>query len=98
MLCLAGTLSRNLYEHEMTQMKNFYTSFDIEEAKRPEKNISKSKKSLYKWLKKRVLNFSFKKHTSIVQMTQYDVEKSLLIVNGWKNGYIVHFTYNSSTS
>jgi hypothetical protein len=105
MLCLAGTLSRILYEHEMTQMKNFYTSFDIENNevdKRPEKNISKSrsKKSLYKWLKKRVLHFGFKKRTPIVQMTQYNVEKISPYrkwLEKWAAYAIAHFTYNPST-
>ncbi|GBB83189.1 hypothetical protein RclHR1_00010071 [Rhizophagus clarus] len=108
MLCLAGTLSRILYEFEMAQMTNFYNgiiSSDIEnneETKRPEKSTSKSrpKRSLYKWLKKRVLHFNFKKRTPIVQMTQYDFEKispHRKWLEKWATYAIAHFTYNSST-
>src|SRR4051812_27513035 len=83
MLCLAGTLGRILYEYEMTQMTHFYneiSSTDIEnnkETKRPKNRAPKpnTKRSLYKWLKKRVLHFNFQKRTPTVQMTQYDDEK-----------------------
>ncbi|CAB4394655.1 unnamed protein product [Rhizophagus irregularis] len=107
MLCLAGTLSRILYEYEMAQITNFYNeiiSSDIEnneETKRPEKSTSKprSKRSLYKWLKKRVLHFSFKKRTSIVQMTQYDEKISPYRkwLEKWAAYAIAHFTYNTGT-
>ncbi|PKY50257.1 hypothetical protein RhiirA4_466637, partial [Rhizophagus irregularis] len=108
MLCLAGTLSRILYEYEMAQITNFYNeiiSSDIEnneETKRPEKSTSKSrsKRSLYKWLKKRVLHFSFEKRTSIVQMTQYDDEKISPYrkwLEKWAACAIAHFTYNTGT-
>ncbi|PKY57382.1 hypothetical protein RhiirA4_509810 [Rhizophagus irregularis] len=107
MLCLAGTLSRILYEYEMAQITSFYNeiiSSDIEnneETNRPEKSTSKSrsKRSLYKWLKKRVLHFSFKKRTSIVQMTQYDEKISPYRkwLEKWAAYAIAHFTYNTGT-
>jgi hypothetical protein len=98
MLCLAGTLSRILYEYELTQMSQFYNEInnsDIEhneKTKWPNKRASKpkTKKSLYKWLIKRVLHF--KNRTPIVQSTSHSewLEK-------WAAYAIAHFTYNTST-
>ncbi|PKY40926.1 hypothetical protein RhiirA4_454398 [Rhizophagus irregularis] len=98
MLCLAGTLSRILYEYEMTRISNFYNeiiSSDIEnneETKRPEKHASepKMKKSLYKWLIKR---FKFNNRTPIVQ----SISPYRKLLEKWSTHAIAHFTYNTST-
>ncbi|CAB5200411.1 unnamed protein product [Rhizophagus irregularis] len=95
MLCLAGTLSRILYENEMVQMLHQYNgniSLDVEdneETNRPKKRASK-KKSLYKWLVKR---FKSSNRTPIVQSAPPYREW----LEKWAVYAISHFTYNTST-
>ncbi|GBB83181.1 hypothetical protein RclHR1_00010063 [Rhizophagus clarus] len=108
MLCLAGTLSRILYEYEMTQMSHFYNEIigsdidDNEETKLSDKSTPKQKtrKSLFEWFKKRILHLILKKRAQVVRMTQDDVEKTFPYrewLEKWAAHVIAHFTYNSST-
>jgi hypothetical protein len=99
-LCLGGTLSRILYEYEMTQIIHFYTEIteDNEETKFFEKRVSKTKtrKSVYDWFKKR---FVSKKRMSIAEMEQYEENISPYRewLEKWAAYALIHFTYNPST-
>src|SRR5579862_5406266 len=80
MLCLAGTLSRILYECEMTQMTHVYNEIisanieDNNETKLFEKRVyeTRTRKSSHEWFKKWLLYFIIKKRISVVEMTKYE--------------------------